>query len=586
MFGTRLLVFLSSIPLILASTQLSAVERPTEILPASTVIYVEIAQPKETIETILNHRVAEKVRAHPAYQQATQTPQYKQFQTVLKFVESQLGMKWLEAIDKLTQGGVSFAFDAQTQGVALIFEAESAESLEDLREKVMQFVRQDAENKGNEDPYEEHAYREIPVYKTKQGLLTTYQNWLVMVNKPELGRQLLDGLLDGARNSLAEQENFQRASATADNKIIWGYANLETIRDSGVAEKAFAGKADDPGAELIFGGVLEILPHAAYVTASLDGLPEQLQLSVSLPFQSDWISAEREHYFGPEAKGEVTTGRYFGESIASLSVYRNVSEMWLRAGDLFNEKINEQFAKADTTLTTLFSGKDFGEDILAAISPEMQVVVSRQEFSADRPTPEIKLPAFGLVTRLKTPEQTTPEFQRIFMSFIGFLNVAGGAEGRPQLDLNLESLEEGRIVSTRFVPLASQELEEQNSIAYNFSPTLAFQNDLFILSSTTELARGLLASKEIPIELGSEVDPAARINTALNLNAEGIRRALEDNREHLISKNILEKGHSREEAEGEIGVLFEILRIFQSAGLQVLTTDQTFQARLNFTFAE
>ena len=47
------------------------------------------------------------------------------------------------------------------------------------------------------------------------------------------------------------------------------------------------------------------------------------------------------------------------DTIVSLSSYRDVSAMWLRAGDLFNEQTNEELAKADSGLTTLFSGKDF-----------------------------------------------------------------------------------------------------------------------------------------------------------------------------------------------------------------------------------
>lgn len=580
-------IVLLLLPLTFTATPcLRAAERVAELLPATSVVYVELAQPAETIQAILNHPIADKVRDHESYQQATKTPQYKQFQTILKFAEAQLGMKWLEAVGKLTDGGVTVALDAKTEGLALILEADSAESLENLKTKVMQFARQDAENKGKDEPYEEHDYRGVAVYKADKVLFTTHEKWLVVVNKPELGRQLLDRLLDGPQNSLSQQSNFQTAYKSSEDKIVWGYANLEMIRESGKAEDLFAGKADNPGLELILGGVMEILPHASYATASLDGLPERLQLSVSLPFQTDWISENREHYFGPGAQGRVTSVRTAGEPILSLSVYRNLSEMWLRSGDLFNEKVNDGFAKADATLSTLFSGKDFGEEILAALSPEMQIVVSRQEFSADGPTPTIKLPAFALVTRLKDPEPTAAEFQRLYMSFMGFLNVTGGAEGRPQFDIDLESTDSGRIISTRVVPLAGREPEEQTSIAYNFSPTLAIQDDLFILSSSSVLARGLLAAKETPIETETLQGGDARINLALDLKAPGIRRALEDNREYLIAQNMLEKGHSREEAEDEIGIIFEVLKLIDSAGVRVSTTDTTFDANLTFKFAE
>jgi hypothetical protein len=568
------------------TTRLSAVEQAAELLPASTVLYVEIAQPAATMETILTHPIAGKVREHEAYQQATKSPKYKQFQTILKFIEAQLEMDWKQAVGKLTDGGVCFAVDAETEGVAIIFQAESAEALEKIKTKVMQLARQDAENKGKEDPYEEHAYREVPVFKTGKGVFATYDNWLVVVNKPDLGRHILDALLDDPQASLADQPLFQQARNSAQNQIVWAYANLESLRSAGVAKDLFRGKTDEPGGELILGGVLEILKQASYVTAALDGLPDNLQLSVSLPFQADWISEEREHYFGPGGKGSITSIRTAGESIASLSVYRDVSQMWLRAGDLFNAEVNDGFAKADATLTTLFSGKDFGEDILGSLSPELQIVVARQSFTEGQPVPDIKLPGFALVARMKNAEQTRPEFRRLFMSFIGFLNIVAGSEkGRAQLDLQMESLDSGELISTRFVPPAGSQPDEETNISYNFTPSVAFQDDLFILSSSSRLARELLSAPERPIETKSASGKAARVNLALNLSARGIRQSLEDNREHLVAQNILKKGQSPQEAEREIGTLFELLKLVESAGLRVLTTDETFEAHINVKFA-
>ncbi len=52
--------------------------------------------------------------------------------------------------------------------------------------------------------------------------------------------------------------------------------------------------------------------------------------------------------------------------------------MWLRAGDLFDEGMNEKLAQADSQLATLFSGKDFGEDILSAFAPQVQFLATRR----------------------------------------------------------------------------------------------------------------------------------------------------------------------------------------------------------------
>ena len=126
--------------------------------------------------------------------------------------------------------------------------------------------------------------------------------------------------------------------------------------------------------------------------------------------------------------------------------------MWRRAGDLFNEQTNEELAKADSGLTTLFGGKDFGEDILGALRPETQVVVARQVFAAGQSTPAIKLPAFGLVAELKDPAKMQPELRRTFQSLIGFLNVVGAMNGQPQLDLDMEKSDAAQFVTASYLP--------------------------------------------------------------------------------------------------------------------------------------
>ena len=64
------------------------------------------------------------------------------------------------------------------------------------------------------------------------------------------------------------------------------------------------------------------------------------------------------------------------------------------------------------------------------------------------------------------------------------------------------------------------------------------------------------------------------MNTSLKLLVPAISESLADNREQLISQNMLEEGHSREEAEAAIGLLFEIVRCFKGVWLNLERVDQ------------
>jgi len=59
----------------------------------------------------------------------------------------------------------------------------------------------------------------------------------------------------------------------------------------------------------------------------------------------------------------------------------------------------------------------------------------------------------------------------------------------------------------------------------------------------------------------------------MRLDAKNLGVALNDNREQLIANNMISDGHTREEAERQIGILMEVLALFREASFDLKTTD-------------
>jgi hypothetical protein len=216
--------------------------------------------------------------------------------------------------------------------------------------------------------------------------------------------------------------------------------------------------------------------------------------------------------------------------------------MWLRAGDLLNEKSNEELAKAESGLSTLFSGKDFGEDILGAMQPEIQVVVARQVFAKDQPAPAIKLPAFGLVAELKDPDKMQPELRRTFQSLIGFFNVVGAMNGQPQLELDMEKTETAQFVTAAHLPDPKAKGPGDLKINYNFSPSIAFAGNRFVLASTSALVHALATAT---VASAPPHEATRVVNTDAVLQADALREILTDNRGQLVARTCSRKGTAR-----------------------------------------
>ena len=492
--------------------------------------------------------------------------------------EAGMERPWPEAVAALTQGGVVVAYDGRTRGVVALMQADEPETLEKLRTSIGIIAKLANAKKG--DRFKEGSYRAAKTMEiTPQVKMAFVDRWMLVTNRPELGQVVVDNILDGSDQSLANQEAFASARETQPDDCVWGFANIGTIRDAGVAEQLYSGQTDNILAEILFGGIIANLKHTPYATVALELNQNSVGLEVAIPAESDWREG-REYYFGEDGKATAPPLLKPEGTLLTVSAHRDLGQMWLRSGDLLTEKGSEQLAKADSTLTTLFSGKDFGEDILAALDSQVQFVVVARDFEGMTPAPAIKLPAFAVRFGLKDRETTQPEFRRVFQSFVGFLNVVGVMNGQPQLDLGETTSGGADLYHANYVPNAAEPEDTAAAINYNFSPTLGFQGNQMVLASTTNLAQALFASREG--DANSEVSAGNGViggNTLVHVNGSAIAKALQPNKDLLIAQNMLEKGHDRDAAEGEISVLFQLIELIQEGTLHL--ENENGQLKLN-----
>ena len=563
-------VFLAvaTLPVLAAGTSRAQDQPAAELFPPSTILYAELAEPDELVATIFDHPLRKRIEALEPYQLATQTPDYRRFQTGRQLVEGHFGMTWREAVTTVASRGLAAGFDAESQGVAIVIRGKDADTMAKFRDKLVALAQFGDENAD----VQSGDYRGVTAHQIQQARIAVHEDRLIVTNNPDLGKSILDRLIDGAGESLAGSERFQAAvSARGEDGTAWAFADVTAFRESGVADHLYRDQIDNPVLELLVGGIQSSLRETPFVTADLTAKREGLNLRLSMPHDAGWVPDQRTYYFGPEGNGRGPALPLSQPALFTLSTYRDFSEMWLRAGDLFGEQTNDQFAEADANLTTLFSGKDFGEDILGSLEPEVGFVAVRQDFSEQLPRPTIKIPAFAFVLKLREPETRTRELRRIFQSLIGFFNVIGAMNGQNQLEMDMEKFEDaGRkleLVSAAYVPEDDERESTAAKINYNFSPSVGFSDDRFIVSSTKALAKDLLTA-----------DPnsgAIKDNTQAALSADSLQAVLNDNRGQLIAQNMLEEGHTREEAEAVIDLILEVIGFFDSASLRLGVADKT-----------
>ncbi|MCA9138112.1 MAG: hypothetical protein KDB00_15175 [Planctomycetales bacterium] len=536
-----------------------------DLLPKTLVAYAEVPRPGNLIDLALDHPMRRTIEAMPAVKAVAQSNNLSQVRHGIAAFEGSMGRPWNEAISVLTDGGVHLAFDGPTQGAALLIRSSSRDQLERFRSFVLAISQL---GQGNFGIAEQAVYRGFTVYSLgNNAKMVLVDNWFLMTNKPELGKSIIDRYIDGGDDSFRQSDRFAAVKRSAGQSLLAACVDLQTIRDAGVAPKLYSGKTDNPAAEAIFGGIVSNLQHAPSIFATLNIASSGIDLTIASPHLAQWGNG-REYFFGEDGHAQAPPLLNVPDRIFALSAHRDLSQMWLRAPDLMTDKANEDLAKADSGLTTFFSGRDFGEDILGSLQPGLQFVVNRQTFNPRSPQPAIKLPAFAIQFRMLTPEETTRDFRRVFQNVIGFINVVGAMQGQPQLDLGFEQSGNATLITTEYVPPKDEQDRTDAAINYNFSPTLAFVDDRMVISSTVALARTLVDAK--PETAAAQSRP----NTIAVLTAAALSGTLNDNKGQLVAQNMLEKGHGPDQAQAEIGVLFDVLDLFKDLKIELNVQDE------------
>jgi hypothetical protein len=561
-------------------------------LPPNALAYVQIAPARIWLDHPLRLAIAES----EPFTKIWNSPDVLNARTGLLAAEWATGMKLETFLERISAGGMYAAVDSEMRGIVILARTRDEKWLQRTLNKLVEFARnnqsKNREERQADGTVKSAKYRGIQGYQINGAVFAFVGPWFVMSNRSELAKEVLDRHLDGSESTLADAP--WRVSPTHGPRMIppdvsdagqkmpiaTAEIDLNRIRELFPTSDLYRTKAKDFGAELLLGGILALVQHAPSAAIELSMEPEALAAEASFPTRMEWFEGAREHYVGPQGRGKSLPVLEVDGALASLSTYRNLSELWLRAGDLFDQQVNDQLAQADNTLTTLFSGKDFGTDILGAVDPELRMVVVPQTWQPDQRQPSVKLPAFALVARLKQPDVMRQELKRIFQSFIGFLNVTGAMEGNPQLDLMSEVYENGPMYWADYVIDADRSYENGLPIQYNFAPAIAFVGDHVILSSHCDLARKWVQGKEL---LDASSDPTTPTHTELVVHGPMMHQMLAANRDSLIAQNMLEKGHSRLQAIKEVDQLLHLVEWIDRVELALsFDTRSSIRLRVNY----
>jgi len=556
---------------------------PAKLLSEGALAYFEITQPEKLIDAATHPKLWGLIKQADGVERYLVSEQFKQLQAAVELVEARLGVKWQPALRDLIGGGIYVSVEPLSGGGVVIVKPRKPELLNKLHDTLRELLQADARGKGQESPIKSQEYRgftgwsfgprqshvivgDLLAISTQPAPLKAVVDRHLALRKEPVEKKDTDKSATASR-SLADGADFQRAQKSLPpDRIGWGFVRLGLARLIPGFTKALDGPSDNPVAEYLGAGILEALKSASYTAFSLHADDQELRFRIQLPCDQSKVADKRKWFFPPDPEKAAYAPLVPKGTIQSISIYRDLSGMWLQREKLFNEEVIAGLAQADSGLGLYFSGRDFGTEVLGALTPRTQFVVARQQFSPNEPLPAIKLPAFAWVMEMKDPDDFAKHLLLGYQKVIGLANVVGGMNGQPQMLLDSEEYQGIKMWHGKF--LVEPNTDKQKApIHYNFSPTCATVGNRFILSSTQGLARDLIDELKKPSATRTTSDLSAVVTDMAELAA-----ILADNKEPLIAQSMLQEGSTREAATAQVTLLLDVLRATRTSSLRLASS--------------
>lgn len=526
-----------------------------EWLPQEVAVTLEVCNPKPLLELALGPKTVQAVTSHPLWMLARLTPQFQQLQEGIDYLESRLDTDWQSGVETLLGGGAIVA--ATPNGAwLLIVDSRDAKMLGRLHDIVRQFAETQAGQKSESPRVNSSQHQGVTIWSFRPNdYHAVVGSRLIASNRRDTLLAALALRSAGGKGSLAQSAAYQQAMAAASSTVpVRMFVDLAVLRKRTPLGKVL-GREENPMGALLFGGIADVLRQSQWLALSLNVRDQRLTLEATA--EGKTASAQGASAFAwPQdtAQGAMPL-LAVPRQLASLSFYRDLHGFYAAKDKLFPERTSGLIF-FENMMGIFFSGRDLTEEVLAETLPEIRFVVAAQQYDPAVGTPQVQIPAFAAVFRLKNPAKFREVAEEAWQKAVGLVNFTRGQKGQPGLVID-RAEHRGQKYSVAYFSAAS--IEDKNHLPsyYNFRPALALAADRLILSSTDGLARDLMDA--LQKEAADGVPPVAGAHTLASVDLMRVGKILQANREHLVRQNMLEKGNSKSQAELETDLFLKVL---------------------------
>lgn len=558
MIRNRWHALLLILPVLTASAARAAVPAdwpPAAAVPADAYVVLEIATPRAVLDRLFDPRVIEAVTSHPEYQRRRNEPDFLQVTNLIDYFAQRFETNLHGLLGKLAGGGITLAVGPGEQAL-LIVEAEDAAALKEVHDFLLLIARGEATKQGQPDRVKSADYRGVTGWSlAPQQAHAVIGNRLLLTNDPKGLTAAIDRIVEPDRPDVASLPRYRQArEAFAQPPAATVFARMDVLRQLPQV-KAVLEQEGNPLAALLLAPLMQAFRQSDWLAMGLQMDEASFALHVAGDSRSPGAAAADDFARPARTDGGALPNLGVPRQIAGVSLYRDLHRFYAAKDALFPQRTSELIF-FENMMGIFFTGRDLTEEVLAELAPEVRLVAARQEYPPEVGTPDPQLPAFALIFRMRRPEKFSLVAEEAWQKALGLINFTRGQQAEPGLILDRPTHGGMKYTMAYFSPPAEDE-RTPSAMRFNLQPALAMPADYLILSSTDALAKDLVDALQREAKAGAGA--VAGRHTLAELRGKALAAVLEANRETLILNNMVEKGHGRQEAEGEIGMLLAII---------------------------
>ena len=573
------LVFLFFVLTLPAAAQ---VPSAAQCIPQDALICLHLSQPKALLELLAGPEMTEAITSLPLYQQQSSSPQFKEFVNTIRFLETSLGTDWRTGLAQLTGGGITVAICPDDVVVAIV-DAEDQSLLERLHEIFVNIARAEAARQGQDDRIASKDYNGVNAW-TFDGneAHAIVGRRLIFANRSEVLKTVLDLNAGKGGATLAASPAHKAAQQTArTDAVATAFVNLKPFTNLPPIAEVLEKSRQNPLAALFFAGIAESFRSSNWLNVGLLVEDKTLTLDAVTDGKVAGQASPAAFALPQKADDGAWPNLSVPRRIAALSLFRDLHDFYAAKDELFPERTSGLIF-FENMMGIFFTGRDLTSEVLAETEPEVRLVVAEQQYDPEVGTPQVRLPAFALILRLRDPEQFSRVAEEAWQKAVGLINFTRGQQALPGLIIDRPAHAQTKFTMAYF---STADVEDKTKLEtrFNVRPALAMPGDYLVLSSTDSLACDLIDA------LGRNDDAQetalAQTHSLLEVNGTQLASMLSANRESLIRQDMVKKGKTQTEAAAGIDMLITLVGCVDGAKLDIGTRDGLtavkLQAQLN-----